>query len=66
METYLEKLDLALNSNAFAVAMDVDAAGLPFLKGCRWVSVGTVLFDNPLHILLLIFITKVVKKNRPH
>ena len=32
LETYLEKLDLALNSNAFAVAMDVDAAGLPFLK----------------------------------
>ena len=35
LETYLEKLDLALNSNAFAVAMDVDAAGLPFLKGCQ-------------------------------
>lgn len=33
LETYLEKLNLALNSNAFAVAMDVDAAGLPFLKG---------------------------------
>ena len=35
LETYLEKLNLALNSNAFAVAMDVDAAGLPFLKGCQ-------------------------------
>lgn len=32
METYLEKLDLAISSNAFAVAMDVDAAGLLFLK----------------------------------
>ena len=32
METYLEKLDLAIDSNSFAVAMDVDAAGLPFLK----------------------------------
>ena len=35
LETYLEKLNLALDSNAFAVAMDVDAAGLPFLKGCQ-------------------------------
>lgn len=35
METYLEKLDLAISSNAFAVAMDVDAAGLPFLKLCH-------------------------------
>lgn len=34
LETYLEKLDLAIDSGAFAVAMDVDAAGLPFLKGC--------------------------------
>lgn len=34
METYLEKLELAISSNAFAVAMDVDAAGLPFLKKC--------------------------------
>lgn len=32
--TYMEKLDLAIDSQAFAVAMDVDAAGLPFLKGC--------------------------------
>ena len=34
LETYLEKLNLAIDSGAFAVAMDVDAAGLPFLKGC--------------------------------
>ena len=32
LETYLEKLNLALDK-AFEVAMDVDAAGLPFLKG---------------------------------
>ena len=34
LETYLEKLNLAIDSHAFAIAMDVDAAGLPFLKGC--------------------------------
>lgn len=34
MDTYLEKLQLAKDSHAFAVAMDIDAAGLPFLKGC--------------------------------
>lgn len=32
METILEKLQLVKASGAFAVAMDVDAAGLPFLK----------------------------------
>ena len=32
-ETYNEKLQLAIDSGAFAVAMDIDAAGLPFLKG---------------------------------
>lgn len=32
-EVYDEKLKLAIESNAFAVAMDIDAAGLPFLKG---------------------------------
>ena len=29
----LKKLDLANESNAFAIAMDIDAAGLPFLQG---------------------------------
>lgn len=32
-DVYLEKLALAIDSNSFAVAMDIDAAGLPFLKG---------------------------------
>ena len=32
-ETYAGKLQLALDSGAFAIAMDIDAAGLPFLKG---------------------------------
>ncbi len=32
-ETYMKKLELALASHSFAVAMDIDAAGLPFLKG---------------------------------
>lgn len=32
-KVYLEKLELVKASGAFAVAMDVDAAGLPFLKG---------------------------------
>lgn len=32
METILEKLTLVRESGAFAVAMDIDAAGLPFLK----------------------------------
>lgn len=31
-EVYLEKLDLAIDSGTFAIAMDIDAAGLPFLK----------------------------------
>ena len=31
-ETCFEKLKLANESNAFAIAMDIDAAGLPFLK----------------------------------
>ncbi|KXL51674.1 L-lactate dehydrogenase [Anaerotignum neopropionicum] len=29
-----EKLDLAKDASAFAVAMDIDGAGLPFLKNC--------------------------------
>lgn len=32
-KTCFEKLDLAKKSNAFAIAMDIDAAGLPFLQG---------------------------------
>lgn len=32
METVFEKMNLIKNSNTFAVAMDVDGAGLPFLK----------------------------------
>ena len=32
ISTINEKMDLVHNSNAFAVAMDIDAAGLPFLK----------------------------------
>jgi len=32
-ETIFKKLDLAVASGAKAIAMDVDAAGLPFLKG---------------------------------
>lgn len=32
-ETYAGKLEKALDSGAFAIAMDIDAAGLPFLKG---------------------------------
>lgn len=33
METIWDKMALVRDSGAFAVAMDVDAAGLPFLKG---------------------------------
>ncbi len=33
MELIREKMELVKESGAFAVAMDVDAAGLPFLKG---------------------------------
>ena len=33
MDTIFEKLALARDSGAFAVAMDIDAAGLPFLQG---------------------------------
>lgn len=33
METIQEKMNLVKESGSFAVAMDVDAAGLPFLKG---------------------------------
>ncbi len=33
IDTLREKMDLALNCGAFALAMDIDAAGLPFLKG---------------------------------
>ena len=32
LETIEEKMRLAKHSNAFAIAMDIDAAGLPFLK----------------------------------
>lgn len=32
LDTIREKMDLVKKSGAFAVAMDVDAAGLPFLK----------------------------------
>ena len=32
-QVYLEKLEMVKEVGAFAVAMDVDAAGLPFLKG---------------------------------
>ena len=32
-EVYMEKLKLAIDSGTFAIAMDIDAAGLPFLKG---------------------------------
>ena len=32
MDTIKEKLELAKEAGAFAVAMDIDAAGLPFLK----------------------------------
>lgn len=34
-DVYFEKLQYALDSQAIAVSMDVDAAGLPFLKGCN-------------------------------
>lgn len=33
MDTIREKMNQAASSGAFAVAMDIDAAGLPFLKG---------------------------------
>lgn len=33
METIQEKMSLVKESGSFAVAMDIDAAGLPFLKG---------------------------------
>ncbi len=33
METIMEKLELALDAHPTAIAMDIDAAGLPFLKG---------------------------------
>lgn len=32
-EVYMEKLKLAIDSGTLAIAMDIDAAGLPFLKG---------------------------------
>ena len=32
-ETCFKKLDMAKDSNALAIAMDIDAAGLPFLQG---------------------------------
>lgn len=32
-ETVMKKLDLAKKADALAIAMDIDAAGLPFLKG---------------------------------
>ena len=32
LDTIREKMDLVKKSGAFAVALDVDAAGLPFLK----------------------------------
>ena len=32
-DTCFKKLDLANESNAFAIAMDIDAARLPFLQG---------------------------------
>lgn len=35
IHTLREKMELALNCGAFALAMDIDAAGLPFLKGCN-------------------------------
>ena len=35
LDTLREKMALALNCGAFALAMDIDAAGLPFLKGCN-------------------------------
>lgn len=35
IDTIKEKAQLIKNSNAFAVAMDVDAAGLPFLKNMQ-------------------------------
>lgn len=34
-ETVLEKIKLVKEAGAFAAAMDIDAAGLPFLKGCN-------------------------------
>lgn len=34
-EVVAKKLELVQNSGAFAVAMDIDAAGLPFLKNCE-------------------------------
>jgi len=33
METIAQKMDLVRDSGCFAVAMDIDAAGLPFLRG---------------------------------
>ena len=32
MDTIREKMDLVRSADPFAVAMDIDAAGLPFLK----------------------------------
>lgn len=34
-DTYFEKLQYALNSNSIAIAMDIDASGLPFLKNAN-------------------------------
>ncbi len=34
-EVVAQKMDLVKKSGAFAVAMDIDAAGLPFLKNCE-------------------------------
>ena len=32
-ETVFEKLDMAARAGSMAVAMDIDGAGLPFLRG---------------------------------
>ena len=34
-ETLMQKLELALTADPMAIAMDIDAAGLPFLKGLQ-------------------------------
>lgn len=52
IETVKEKVDYAKKANAFAVAMDIDAAGLPFLKnaippaGSKTVSELKTIIDN--------------------
>ena len=46
IDTIREKMALIASSNCFAVAMDIDAAGLPFLKGLTPPEVERLTVEN--------------------